>query len=224
MKTLNQFVFLFLVLGLMTACQNTPSEAVKTEEAVGKAAAASAEAAAFTVNPTTSVIKWVGSKPTGDQHMGTLNISAGKLSVENGDLKSGSFELDMNSIACTDLESGDGKEKLEGHLKNEDFFEVEKFPSGKFVITGIQKTDNKVGVTHTISGDLTLKDITKSISFDTNVALIGNDLTAVTPSFKINRTEWGINFNSGILGTVKDRLINDDIALTIDLKASNNAN
>jgi len=223
MKMLTKFAcFFFAVALITTACKNNSSEAVKTGSAKTTTEAPAA-AATYAVNTSSSSINWTGSKPTGSQHFGTIKLSGGSLGVANGELVSGTFNIDMNSLENKDLEAGNGKEKLEGHLKSGDFFEVEKFPTGKFEITNVSKVSGKEGITHRITGNLTLKGVTKSISFDSNVAIINNALTAVTPSFKINRTEWGINFNSGILGTVKDNLIDDDVALVISLTAAENA-
>ena len=224
MKMLTKFAYFFFAVALITtACKNNSGDAVKTG-AAEKTTEAPTAAASYAVNTSSSSINWTGSKPTGDQHFGIIKLSGGNLAVANGDLVSGSFDIDMNSLESKDLEAGNGKEKLEGHLKSGDFFEVEKFPAGKFEITNVKKVSDKEGITHNISGNLTLKGVTKSISFDSNVAIINNTVTAVTPSFKINRTEWGVNFNSGILGTVKDHLIDDDVALVISLTAAENVN
>ena len=79
------------------------------------------------VNTEKSVITWKGYKVTG-QHEGTLEIKNGKLNFDKGNLTGGSFDIDMTSIATTDL-SGGTAEKLNGHLKSPDFFGVEKFPT-----------------------------------------------------------------------------------------------
>ena len=220
MKNLIKFIFPVLVLGLVFACKSEPKgQKVESKEATGKAAAATAAAEVYTVDTAKSGITWTGYKPTG-QHQGKLSISKGSLSAKNGVIESGAFSLDMNSISVMDLEAGKGKEDLEGHLKAGDFFEVEKHPSGQFVITGVAAVSGDANITHNITGDLTLKGVTKSVTLPANVAMVGNAISAATPAFKINRTDWGINFHSGVLGTAKDKLINDEIALVINLVAN----
>ena len=223
MKAIFKFSLLFLAISTLTfACKdNTKGEQAETKEAVGEAATAPATAESYNVDGSASSINWTGSKPTGKTHMGTIKLSEGAIAVANGNIVSGEFSIDMNSLSNKDLEdNAEMKGKLEGHLKSPDFFDVATYPTGKFVITNVAAATGKPNVTHTITGDLTLRDQTKSITFDANVAIVNNTLRAVTPSFKINRTNWGVNYNSGILGTIKDQLINDDVALVISLVAN----
>ncbi len=220
MKNLIKILLPVLLLGMIVACGGeTKGEKVETSAAKEEVAKSTAAAKNYAVDTKASSIIWTGSKPTGT-HQGKLSISNGSLAVKNGNIEAGTFTLDMKSITVTDLEAGKGKEDLEGHLKNNDFFEVEKYPAGKFVITNVATASGDSNITHNITGNLTIKDTTKSVTLPANVAMVGNKVTAVTPAFKINRTEWGINFHSGILGTAKDKLINDDISLVVNLVAS----
>ena len=76
-------------------------------------------------------------------------------------------------------------------------------------------------VTHNVKGNLTLKGTKKSITIPANISVAGGKVSAVTPSFTINRTEWGISYGSGsIVDLAKDKVINDDIALVLELNAS----
>ncbi len=220
---MKNFMRLFLpifALALLTACgSKTAGEKVEAKEASGEAATASASAAKYVVNTDKSNIIWTGSKATGT-HQGTMKVATGSLAVKDGNIESGNFTLDMNSIAVTDLKAGEGKEDLEGHLKAGDFFETGKYPTGSFTITKVESASGDASITHNITGDLKLKDTTKSVTLPANVAMVGNTITAVTPAFKINRTEWGIQYASGLIGTAKDKIINDDISLVINLVAS----
>jgi polyisoprenoid-binding protein YceI len=183
------------------------------------AAVADAKASVYKVNTTTSNVTWAGSK-LGGKHTGTVKLSAGELKMDKGNITAGSFDLDMTTIEVTDLAAGKGKESLEGHLKAGDFFEVEKFPKGKFVITKVEPVTGQAGITHNITGNLTLRDKTNPVTFGATVAADKKTVTASTTTFKINRTTWGITFHSGISGVVKDKLIYDDIELTIKLNAA----
>ncbi len=219
MKNTGKILLLFALIGLMAACKNKAGgEAAKTGDAQ-KVEETSATATAYTVNTDHTTVTWTGSKPTGT-HQGIVKVTEGKLSVSNGALVGGSFGFDMNSMEVVDLKPEDGKAKLEGHLKTGDFFEVEKFPTGKFVLTKVEPVTGSETVTHNITGNLTLKDKTHSVTFPANIAVTDDKISAVTPKFTINRTNWGINYNSGILGTVKDKLINDDVAIVINLSAT----
>ena len=202
-----QFLFALGTLFLAVACSRAP-EGQKVEDTAAvetPATSASDAGVTYAVNTANSIINWTGSKPA-YSHMGTAKISSGE------------FIIDMNSIENKDLE-GEKKAKLEGHLKTGDFFETEKFPTGKFTIASVAPASGIPDATHTITGNLTLRDKTRAITIPANIAMSAGEISAVTPSFTINRTNWDINFNSGVIGTAADKLINDEIGLVISLKA-----
>ncbi|RMG83490.1 MAG: YceI family protein [Bacteroidetes bacterium] len=218
MKNLIKLSFLFGLIALFSACGNAPEgqkaevgDAVETTETT-------ADATVYVADLEKSVIRWTGSKPTG-QHHGTLKLKSGTLSVANGKIVGGEFELDMNSIECTDLaDNPDKKAKLEGHLKTGDFFEVEKYPVGKFVVTSVEP--DSVANLMKVTGNLTLKDITKSVSFPANIQVSENVVTAVSSPFTIDRTQWGITFKSTTVGELADKAIHDNIGLVLQLVAT----
>lgn len=221
-----KFTLMVLVLGLaFTSCKKkVAGEKAQTGEATGNAAVAGADAAAYTINAAKSKVYWTGSKPAG-KHMGTINVKQGSIKSSGADISAGKFELDMTSLECTDLKPGEGKEDLEGHLKgitdenSDHFFNVSKYPSATFVITKVEKATGDA--THNITGDLTLKGTTKSITFPANVVVAGDKISAIAPAFKINRTEWGVNYGSkSIFKDLKDKFVNDEVALTIELEAN----
>ncbi len=220
MKKQSLFFGAFVAV-LFTACQNSASTdtAATTEAAQPTTEQATPAAGTLPVNVQNSIIEWVGTKPTGSSHNGTIKLQSGELTVADGNLTAGKFVIDMNSLANADLPAGE-KGDLEGHLKDADFFEVAKHPTGTFEITGVQPlTGDANGATHTVSGNLTLKGISKPIRFPAKVAVDGGKVMAETPEFTINRTEWDIKYHSGIVGTVKDKLIDDNVKLKIKLEA-----
>ncbi|MEJ2753639.1 MAG: YceI family protein, partial [Chloroflexota bacterium] len=129
---------------------------------VGSAFTTADDFISYNVDTVESVIYWKGYKVTG-QHDGIVNIQSGALDYDNGQLVGGNFTIDMSSITVKDLE-GDYKAKLEGHLKSEDFFGVEKFPTAKFVITKVMSRG--MPGDYRIEGDLTIKETTKPIKFN----------------------------------------------------------
>ena len=148
----------------------------------------------------------------------------GDLQAKGDNILGGQFVVDMKSITNTDLEAGKGKEKLEGHLKSADFFDVAQHGRATFVITGSKPATGEGDATHTITGNLTIKGISKSVSIPVNVAVVENKLTAVTPAFVIDRTQWGVQYgSSSIAGLAKDKIINNDIALVLNLEATASA-
>ena len=143
--------------------------------------------------------------------------------MKDGAPESGNFTIDMTSLENTDLaEDAEKKAKLEGHLKSGDFFEVEKFPTATFEVTGVTAGGTE-GATHTVSGNLTMKGITKSVDIPANVSMADGKMTIETPEFTIDRTQWDVKFNSGLFGAVGDAIIADDVKLKITLVGTANA-
>ncbi len=227
--TINLVSFFFLLL--VVACSSPEGKKVEATEAktpektaaAAPAAAASGELATYNLNKGT--LNWTGSKVVGgSSHSGIISVALGDIKAKGANIVGGQFTIDMKSIENTDLEAGKGKEKLEGHLKNADFFDIEKFPTATFIITGTTPTTEVADATHNITGNLTMKGVSKSITFPANVAVVDNKLTAVSPSFVIDRTQWGIEYGSGsIVGLAKDKVISNDIALVLNLEASSSA-
>ena len=159
------------------------------------------------VSVKSSSITWVGKKVTG-KHSGTIDLKDGFFEMENGSITGGEFVIDMNSIACTDLE-GDSKGQLEGHLKSDDFFGVENHPTAKLVITNAVKDGNS----YTVTGDLTIKETTEPISFDLQQA--GDNFTT---TLTIDRSKYNVRYGSGsFFDNLGDKTIYDDFTLDINL-------
>ena len=164
-------------------------------------------------NTSNSTVYWTGSKPTGS-HSGNVSLKNGYLSFDHGKLVGGNFTIDMKTITCTDLEPDKGGNKLVGHLNNEDFFDVEKYPEANLNITKVKKLNVQE---YEMKGDLTIKGITKEIEFNTEIKLNGNSYTAVAKLI-IDRTEWGIEYSSKkILGALADKFIYDEMELDVFL-------
>ena len=169
----------------------------------------------YKANVAESTVTWKGNKPTGS-HNGVVSITTGVFDIENGIVKAGEFVIDMNSISCTDLEAGKGKEDLEGHLKNEDFFDVTKFPTAKFGVTSSERKEGKLSVT----GNLTLRDTTKSITIPATVTENEGVATFKSDTFSIDRTDFGVTYKSKkIDAALKDKFINDLMEISFDIKA-----
>jgi polyisoprenoid-binding protein YceI len=200
------------LLILLYACKqkttSLPNEVAK------KQAVLDGSGEAYLVDTATSVIEWIGSTPGNYKHSGTINLSKGQFTIKDQQLTSGKFTIDINSIANLD-QQGKDRANLENHLKDKDFFEVGKFPFGEFEITEVQ-TDS-TGLR--IIGNLTLKGITNAIVIPAKIRMDDQFILAETPTFIIDRTKWGIVYNSGVIGTLKDELINDEIALKLKIVA-----
>ncbi len=162
-----------------------------------------------TINTQESKIAWKGYKVLGS-HEGTLNIKSGNLDFDGDQLTGGNFVIDMSSITVTDLE-GEAAGKLVGHLSSPDFFGVKKYPTANFKITKVASR----GTTgdYKITGDLTIKEVTKSISFKAKV-----DKASATGEVQIDRTHFNVKYGSGsFFDNLGDKTIYDEIDLVINL-------
>lgn len=162
-----------------------------------------------TVNITDSKVVWKGYKVTGS-HDGTIAIKSGELVFEDETLVGGKFEIDMTSITVTDLQ-GEYKGKLEGHLKSDDFFGVANHPTASLVFTNV-KASGKNG--YTVTGDLTIKNITNPITF--TISVYGKKANAV---LKIDRSKYDVRYGStSFFDNLKDKAIYDEFDLVADLQ------
>ena len=229
MLKLNYPALLGMLL-FMGACTDAPeSDKAEVTDAV-EADIASGEP--YSVNTGESHIEWVGTKVSG-YHSGEIKLKNGKLFVNEGNLTGGNFVIDMPTLAVTGPEGSkeEDNQKLLGHLKSPDFFEIEKFPEASFEITGVEPftgtiqdsadsrqesiSEYKVtDPTHTISGNLTIKGISKNISFPAKVTVTDNAVEAIA-KFNADRTQWGIVYP----GQAND-LIRNDIHFGISVKAN----
>ncbi len=221
MKNIILLLSLSTLLISFQSCKKkiTDSDGVQS---TSQESAAPMEGTAFEVNTEMSKVLWNGSKPTGI-HTGSVDLSEGQLYMKDGSLTAGSFVIDMNTIACLDLQ-GEQKESIEAHLKGlnegeeDDFFNVTKFPTAKFEITKVTNLVSDADASNLVYGNLTLKGVTHSIGFKAKIQEVNGKVLVNIPEFKIDRTRWGIKFMSkSVLGDIKEKFINDDIGIAIKL-------
>lgn len=169
----------------------------------------------LSVNVDKSEIIWKGYKVTGSHH-GIVQLKDGKLDMKDGKLAGGSFVIDMASITVKDM-TGEYAQKLEGHLKSDDFFGVQKFPTAKFVIT--QAIPYGTPGTYKIVGNLTIKETTKTIKFQANVKEEAGS-TVATADIKLDRSEFDVRYGSGsFFDNLGDKTIYDEFDLEVKLVA-----
>lgn len=155
-----------------------------------------------------SSIHWVGEKVTG-KHEGTIKIKEGFLEFKKDKLVGGTVIVDMETINVTDL-TGNYKNKLEGHLKSDDFFGVANHKTAKLVFTKVSKDDDNE---YDVEGEITIKGITEKISFE--IEIEGN--TAKT-DVEIDRTKFGIKYgSSSFFDNLKDKAIDNEFDLDVKL-------
>lgn len=156
-----------------------------------------------------SKVVWKGYKVTGS-HEGTINIKSGSLSFNDGKLTGGECSIDMTTLVSTDL-TGEYKGKLEGHLKSDDFFGVEKFPTATLIFTDVKVKGKN---SYNITGDLTIKGKTNPVTFE--ISIYGSKATT---SLKIDRTKYDVKYGStSFFDGLKDKAIYDEFDLVADLE------
>lgn len=167
----------------------------------------------FKVDASKSSVTWLAKKVTG-QHNGKIALENGSLTVADDKITGGKFLIDMNTIEVLDLQ-GEWKDKLTGHLRSDDFFSVEKNPKTSFEIT---KVDNKADATN-ITGKLTIKGITKEITFPASVSKKGNVVVAIA-TIRVDRTKFDIKYGSkSFIEGIGDKAIDDEFEMQVNLVA-----
>ena len=160
------------------------------------------------VDKESSKVTWRGEKVTGF-HEGTIEIKEGDFEYVDGKLTGGKFVIDMTSI-----ESDEELDKLEGHLKSDDFFGVAKYPTATFVIKEVVNQGPKG---YNITGDITIKGITKEIKFVADIKEVGNNVNA-SAEIELDRSEFNVRYGSGsFFDGLGDKLIYDNFTLGVNL-------
>ncbi|NJM79067.1 MAG: YceI family protein [Flavobacterium sp.] len=214
-------ILALVVLSFITVVSCKKEE--KTEPVVTEETKENTVTGFYTVDNAQSIINWEGSKPTG-KHTGTIALKDGNFEVGDGKITGGTFTIDMTSITVTDLTEDTGKTDLETHLKGtgdkeaeDHFFNITKFPSSNFKISSVTEANGG----SMVNGTLTIKDITKEVSFPAEIVITDTDVSLISDSFTINRTLWGVNYASkSIFDDLKDKFVNDEIGLVIKVKAT----
>lgn len=211
---MKKIIVALLIAATAVSCKVDSKNKVETSDAKEVKEVAAADIA---VDATASEVNWKGFKPTGE-HFGTVTITEGILKTADGNLVGGTFTFDMNSIVVKDMPAdNEYNAKLVGHLKSGDFFEVEKFPTASFEITEVAKAEAKVN----ISGNLTVKGITKNITIPAAVSTVDGAMVVTSDAFKVDRTEFGIQYKSTKLADViKEKSIDDLFEMSFVVKAT----
>ncbi len=172
------------------------------------------------VDLTTSMMTWKGTKPTG-AHNGTVALKSGGLVVENGVLKEGEFVIDMNTIKNLDMAGSEGAGKIEGHLKAPDFFDIAVYPTSTFVITSVLEVEANIAVT----GNLTIKDVTKSITIPAKISTEDGVTTFTSALFNIDRADFNVKYGSKRwIEGLKDKFIDDLVEMSFVVKTTKQLN
>jgi polyisoprenoid-binding protein YceI len=198
-------IFTLLMLTALASCNLNTSQSEPTNDNVLQASDAS-----YTINPDQSIIVWTGREVTTSKHFGNIYFASGQFEVKSGLISSGEFVVDMTTIDNQDLPE-ERRPRLEAHLKSDDFFSVESYPTALLSILSSESMSEGKWL---VSGELTIKTFTHPVEFE---MLNSNDGWKANLVF--DRSKYEVKFRSGtFFENLGDKLIYDDIELAINLK------
>jgi polyisoprenoid-binding protein YceI len=217
MKKIYLFAILMAQLSLFSCKSSTDENTLKLDKPAEIQEAVKGER--FAISPEKSEVIWEGKKLV-RKHHGTIGVKGGFVMMDKGRLTGGELTINMNSIV--DLsQTGSSKEKLEGHLKSDDFFDVNNHPTAGFTVTKTASYLGDEGINTLIYGNLTIKGITKSTQFKANVVSNGDQINIQAPMFTFDRAEFDIRYDSAsFFDDLGDSAIDDDIGLSVSLVAT----
>ena len=180
---------------------------------------------AYTINTQESEVKWAGKKPLIDGYInsGTIGLNEGEVEVDEDGVVSGSFVIDMKTLKVGLTAKKPNQETtLEGHLKGDDWFDVETYPTAKFDIKKVTaKNSDPANTSYDIEGDLTIKDKTNTITFPATIKQEANGQLVAEATTEIDRTKWGLTAGSAsFFDNLADNAIDDMIQLSFKLVAN----
>ena len=212
-KTMNiKLLIIFIFTILLTGCANNKESATDNQQ-IKTTKTSKINKGDYIVNKDLSTIKWTGKEITTKSHYGILDLKEGSIYVNNDGIISGNVVIDMNSINCLDM-SGRGKNRLEGHLRSDDFFGVNSYPEANLSFTS-WSVNNLGKILY--KGDLTIKNITHPITFSGLVKNIDIGYRS-TIDLSFDRTLYEIKFRSGkYFQNLGDKLILDNIDISAEI-------
>jgi polyisoprenoid-binding protein YceI len=196
-------VFAATVMGLSVSFADTGSKA---------------KAITYKANTSRSEITWNGKKVTGE-HFGKVPVKQGSFTLNGTKLTAADFTADLSALTVEDIKDAEYNGKLVGHLKNDDFFSTDKFPEARFVLT---KATAKAAGVYDVTGNLTIKGITKPVTFPATIKTDANGST-VTGKIVVDRSKYDIKYSSKSFfdaNALGDKMIYDDFTLDVKIVAA----
>ena len=191
----------------LVSCNMNSNKTAETNDVAMTAADAT-----YNIVQDESSLMWTGREVSTSSHYGTINFTSGQFEIADGLISQGEFLVDMTSITVQDL-TGGSKERLEGHLRSDDFFSVESFPTAHLYISSSEVISNGKWM---VNGFLTIKDISHPVLFE-----MANTEDGWNANLVFDRSKYNVKFRSGtFFENLGDKLIYDDIELKINLKTS----
>ncbi len=171
---------------------------------------------AYSFSKGESEIKWEGKKILIKDWVdsGVITIASGNAAVEKGMVTDGDLVIDMTSIKAMKTGANSGEDKLSGHLKSADFFDVEKYPTSEFKITSVLLDENN---NYKVAGDLTIKETTKNIEFPVIISM-DSDKLVIEGEINVNRADYNVRYGSqSFFNDLGNNVIDDNFTLKVKL-------
>ncbi len=209
----SNFIIAAIIIAFVGAC-NTETKPKETTTGETNKVEANQSQAAKGINKQTSSIKWEGSDPA-KTHTGTIAISSGEMKFDNaGKLTGGSIAIDMNTITVDDKTPEEKKPNLIKHLKSNDFFAADSFPTSNFEIAEISNIE---GDKYNVKGNLTLRGTTLGVEIPATITTV-NGVTTFKADFSLDRTKWRANYHAkGFDASIKDKFIDNMFQLHVEI-------
>jgi polyisoprenoid-binding protein YceI len=220
MRKLRNIALIVMGVIVIASCGRSSEKAVEISEKLEPGEKPD-NAIVKTLDKSQSKVAWEGTKVTG-KHDGTIGVSSGELYLVDNQLVGGNIVLDMTRIVVLDLEDPSTNARLQGHLESDDFFSIATYPEAYFEMARLVKIEDATEgePNYTISGNLTIKDITHGISFPAHVKVEDGKVHA-RADFDLDRTRWDVRFGSGrFFEGLGDNLIHDNFNIQLDVIAT----
>jgi len=175
----------------------------------------------FNIDVETSVVRWTG-RNLFNHHHGTIKLAGGRIEVRDGVLQSARFTIDMNSIGNEDLVDPGHNALLIRHLRDGDFFAVDRFPTAEFVCERAEPLPACTEGTpnYALHGFMMLRGVTRLLSFPAVIAAADADHLTGQAQFEIDRTQFGSLYGSGrLFAFLGKHVVNDHIHLHLLMQA-----
>lgn len=212
-------LMLTVIAAMMSSCADNGKKA-ETKDAEKVEISKNETTVIYSQVDQASFLDWRASHLGGVQpRYGKVYVKTAEILVNNDQITNASIEIDMTTFTVENFEDEDSKNKLTGHLQSDDFFQISTYPISKFELTNIEASEGDFNAK--VTGNLTILDVTKSITFNANIAVSADEVSIKSEDFVVNRTDWGLVYNTeGTEGVPVDYLISNDIGFTIDVIAS----
>lgn len=211
-------VLVFIVAAFLSACNELGNKA-ETQDAKVVEQVVTGQEMMFTQLDPSSQFNWKASHLGGIQpRFGQIKIKEAEIKVSGQKITNAKFVINMHALSVESfVDDKDSENKLTGHLLSADFFNVELYPNSVFELTSIESHEAEFN--SLVTGNLTILDVTKSISFKANVTIKEAGVKIASEDFTVDRRDWGLSYNTeGTAGVPTDYLIADEIGFSLDLK------